>query len=267
MGNGDSLFRTILKWTMRCSLCFLMISCRKPIAMQDDPIANHYEAITVAEGIGHQYLSVEIAGEHDLIELARSGWKEDAWIFLGDKWIDVGYEENGDNVFLDLEKAASLLSVSPSVYSQNRAGNSEVTLYHIHPVVVHQNALSPPSAKDLDAFAHLRRQTRELLDADLKGVVIDGYGRWSFTIDDALEKRLLGMRSAYRIRSGQFDDTSVQAPYLSRGLPAPTTFQLECASRMRELSGSPQTPRSDAIDEYIRSMNELGVRLSYEKIE
>jgi hypothetical protein len=132
------------------------------LAMLSSSIGTEPQALSIRTGTGLRYRLSQGVGEEQLAVLSRTAAVEDAWLFVGDTWIDVGYREEPKDVLVDLQLAAA------AVHHRYPAGT--LAFYWKVDVRHHRGPGAP--AVDGRAFPRgLRRESQLRRPAGFRGTV------------------------------------------------------------------------------------------------
>lgn len=145
------------------------------------------EPVSFSEGSGNAYRRDRAQGENDLINLCTSVCKEDLWLFVGNRWYDIGLGETRGTVSQDNQLVNDILSNT----------NGTVTEYHNHPHAWCPNSdgdfisLEPMSDTDIIAHVYLSKRVKESGNRRLISKVADEHGIWTYYVSDELRSRIL----------------------------------------------------------------------------
>ncbi len=136
------------------------------------------EVISEKPGVHSIYHKDLAAGLHDIMLAASKDRKEDAWLFNGRAWYDVGFISDGCGVFISQVKLNYVL--------ENTLQEKDALLVHDHvtnvdsPAYGFELSYMPPSPSDLYSL-------HDRLEAGLyhlKEGVVDPSGLWLYDIED-----------------------------------------------------------------------------------
>lgn len=191
--------------------------------------------INIKSGSGKVYNISYSKGRSRLHELAKTAKKEDAWLYVNEKWYDVGYSEEETQTYLAADSITRLL----------KEDQGEAILTHIHPHST-EYQIFPPAPFDIASHAQLKKEARKNPKIEFKSEVYDGYGVWRYDTTESIESKIEGAGGGV---------------YAFFGLP----HQVE-KLRKRILEDN-SLSRKERIERYIEASKELGIILTYTLIE
>lgn len=231
----------------------VLVGC---VAALSATISSGQEPISVRAGTGFRYHLSRTAGEQQLAALSSAAAVEDAWVLVGDTWMDVGFQEERTSVRVDVEAVAEALR------SQDPAAPR--AFYHIHPFHQDPSIIEPPSLQDVHSLALMKEACSGRAGARMIGIIFDGRGEWTFDLMDDLGDRVLGKEYAplsggdgYAARHG-YGDRPGSAFHFDREYPL--------LSWNAALPGAASS-RSGRIMRFITDARRLGVIVDYAPIE
>lgn len=216
-----------------CSILYFSGINSSPALAKDD-------YIQIKNGKGHVYTVSENEGGKQLHKVAKTAEKEDAWVYVANKWYDIGKSE---------EETSTLISTKDTVnfLKKNYPDEKRIKFVHIHPKKVIKERVSPPSVYDIELHGKLRKLIRDKLQARLVSEVYDGDGVWTYDISDDLETYI--QKAA---------DNGFSKWEITRG-----SILVEELFTLRDESLS----RKEKIEKYISAVKKYGVILSYTPLE
>lgn len=201
-------------------------------------IANNNK-IEFKDDSGTRYVRSRIAGEIDLMNIARTSCFEDLWIYSFGKWYDIGVNEGTATVDQDENELNRVLSET----------RGPVYEYHTHPhdwcPLRDQDGISLEAISMTDIISHvalsekIRPQRRRLFSK-----AIDEHGVWSYTVTRRLRERLLS------------DTESFSVELAGRSLYSGTT----------DLFNVPHRLFYNKLNRYLRNQRRNGVLVSYRRL-
>lgn len=197
------------------------------------------EPISVSRGSGDVYQRNRSLGENDLINLSDTVCQEDLWIFLSNKWYDIGIEETRGTVMQDDNLIETILS--------NTTG--DVIEYHIHAHEWCPNydedfiTLEPMSYTDILANIYLSKKVNAHNNRTLISKIADEHGIWTYSITD-----------------------EARANILNNNLETIETLRSALSRRFSNLDYVPKASLQERLDLYLRRLQEIGVNASYQKM-
>jgi hypothetical protein len=179
------------------------------LAALSGAIGTEPQALSIRTGTGLRYRLSQGAGEEQLTVISRTAAVEDAWLFFGDTWIDVGYQEEPKDVLVDMQLAAA------AVHERDPAG--PLAFYHLHPFHQDPRIIEPPSWQDVHSLALMKSRC----GPEMIGIIFDGRGKWTFDITGDLEHRLLtdGLSPGDYAASHGYGDRQASAARFDREYP------------------------------------------------
>ena len=220
--------------------------------------------LRVRAGSGFRYELSQSAGEEHLSLLARTASTEDAWLFVGGTWTDIGYREQPKAVSVDSQAvAAACREKAAGVTRVALTPKARPVFYHLHPFHDDPRFVDPPSLQDIHALALLKEQCREIDGEEMVGVIFDGRGKWIFDITPDLESRILHDEHLPRPVKGVLSDYAVSHGYVSSTDTA-SRFDLDypLVAWSAILAGG-DLSREKRIAAFIEEAGHLGARVTY----
>lgn len=205
------------------------------------------EPVSVSKGTGNVYRRNRSLGESDLMNLSSVDCREDLWLFIANRWYDVGRDEVIDGVAQDTSVIENILS--------NTTG--PVTEYHNHP---HEwcpatdgdhISLEPVSTFDVIAHACLFNRVRAHNGRRLISRVVDEHGVWTYSVTDRVRAEIV------KNNVEVIEDLASVLYENSRNLKYEDS---------RNLNYVPRADLSRRLDSYIRRAREKGVIVSYRRM-
>ena len=173
--------------------------------------------------------------------LSRVATSEDAWLFTGGSWIDIGYDEEKTEVLLDLALVTAAV--------REQEPREPLAFYHLHPFHTDARIIEPPTLQDIQALQLLK----EWSSARMIGVIFDGRGKWTFDITGKAQAAVAPGRPALDYGASHGYGGRLDSAFLFRA-----TYPLLA---WEENSGA--DGRNDRVRRFIESAGKLGVIVSY----
>ena len=229
----------IISW--RACICATVLA--GALAVLSSSIGTEPQALSIRTGTGLRYRLSQGVGEEQLAVLSRTAVVEDAWLLVGDIWIDVGYQEEPKDVLVDLQLAAAAV--------QDRYPAGTLAFYHLHPFHQDPRIIEPPSCQDVHSLALMKSRCGE----EMIGIIFDGRGKWTFDITGDLEHRLLtdGPSPGDYAASHGYGDRPASAALFDRD------YLLIAWS----VNLSDTAAREERIRDFISGARQLGVIVTY----
>lgn len=197
------------------------------------------EPISVARGTGSNYRRNRSLGENDLINLCSIACAEDLWLFISNRWYDVGRDETIGTVAQDTALIEEILSNTTGI----------VTEYHNHP---HEwcpatdgdhISLEPVSIMDVIAHAFLSNRVNAHNGRRLISRVADEHGVWTYSVT-----------------------SQVRADIVKINLDVINGLASVLNAHSSHLNYVPRADLDRRVDSYITRLREKGVIVSYRRM-
>jgi hypothetical protein len=221
-------------------------------------IGNGQQVLGVRTGVGFRYQLSQVAGEEQLAVISKTARAEDAWLYIGDAWVDIGYEEKPNSVLLDLRVVADAMN--------GRDPSQPLAFYHIHPFCQDPCNIEPPSLQDIHSLALMKEACGGQVGASMVGVIFDGRGKWTFDITVALERRILHDEHGRTSVEGDSGNYAASHGYVDRP-DSTSVFDLKYALNLwSAILLEASATRDDRIVAFIRAVRQQGVTVTYTPI-
>ncbi len=222
--------------------------------------------IKVVPGKGSSYRMSQAEGESNLVNLAKTAQKEDAWMFYNSLWMDIGYTEGphqvricDDESFHIVRSKSGELRVEQQsledllVFAPDETCSiKEFFIYHIHRNFDGQlppgDYRSPPSPTDICFHAILHTYFKDKKPSmAYHSRIADSKGIWEFRTTPQLAERIL------LACEEDIEDVlaELSRPYREMGIV---------------LSKNQDAPYDLLLNRAILGISELGVQIKYRPI-
>jgi len=194
---------------------------------------NNYEKIEVTPESGKVYVMPRQEAEKQMLNLAKTSKVEDAWIYHNGELTDVGIGGTRELILND----------SALIHSRNYNPEDTLWHYHIHPQR-EEDEISPPG--ELDAFLDrtIRKEVNLKEDQIITSVFDKNY-KWTYWTSDIFESNpLYSEGNSFRLNNLWY-----YMNYYYR-----ESFPNEKVSE-------------EGIENFINGMEEIGFKISYEKMK
>lgn len=216
-----------------------MISYKKVLLYGLLALAPFYigrQHIEVRQGIGSTYQTSYENGIAYIHELAKTSKTEDQWVYSENEWQDIGKDEDKFSVRQDFSKVKDSLIRKKSV------------MVHIHPDE-NDDKFYPPSMPDLEIYAKYKSEFSDYSNTELKAQTVDKDGLWTYDLSEETETLLKGRG---------FENCRVNRPRISLKWKIMDLEKLTIIGN-RKLD--------DAIKDYIKEAEKLGIYLTYKSFD
>ena len=167
---------------------------------------------------------------------AQKSKTEDKWLYINNKWHDIGVNEDSNSV-------TSRLELIVGIIFEDLPRDNIVCVYHIHPINSGNDKRNVYAPTAQDVFTHLlfREFICQISRCELKSRMCDGYGIWEYDMDVDINK--LENQDLFK-----------------------ANLDMECAL-LKEKIWSQKLPRDEQVRQFIaQSKEKLGINLSYKPI-